>query len=49
MVAVGFCCGVCFSVSVSDEVPLPTPEQVAAAGRGEATHAGEPPASGVGR
>jgi vacuolar iron transporter family protein len=43
------CPGICFGVNTSDEGPLPTPEQIAAAGRGEATHAGEPPASGVGR
>ncbi len=34
---------------MSDEVPLPSAEQVAAAGRGEGTHPGEPPAGGVGR
>jgi vacuolar iron transporter family protein len=44
-----FAAGICSGVSKSDEGPLPTPEQVAAAGRGDATHAGEPPASGVGR
>jgi len=34
---------------MSDEAELPTPEQVAAAARGEATHAGEPPAGGAGK
>ena len=34
---------------MSDEAELPTPEQVAAAARGAATHAGEPPAGGAGK
>jgi VIT1/CCC1 family predicted Fe2+/Mn2+ transporter len=34
---------------MTDDVPQPSAEQVAAAGRGKGTHAGEPPAGGVGR